>query len=131
MELSCALFLGDFTSGKSAVLGGGGWCPGPPRAQIYLQAQSLPGTALLPTAEQEREQSRGLMGGGAEIPQQTEISINTQTICGPRIAVAALLTLANPCELAAARHHHQLGFIVAFLSFVCLEYPVCPPFSGR
>lgn len=58
-ELSCALFLGDFTAVKSAVLWGpgGGGGPGPPRVQIYLQARSRPGTALLPRAGQKREQS--------------------------------------------------------------------------
>lgn len=69
--------------------------------------------------------------GGRFLTRLKSQETHTQNAGGPRTADSALRMLASPCELAAARHHHQLGFIVAFLSFVCLEYPVFPPFSGR
>lgn len=35
------------------------------------------------------------------------------------------------CRRSGRTEHHQPGFIVALLSFVCLEYLIFSPFSGR
>lgn len=82
-ELSCALFLGDFTAVKSAVL----WGPGGGGAQVPPECRSisrLEAALALPCSpglgRRGSNQGSNARGGGA-FPHQTEISRNTHTKC--------------------------------------------------